>query len=249
MCRSTCSWYVGCAGWSIPAQYAANFASEGSALQRYASLFPAVEINSSFYRLHRPETYARWAASVPEHFRFAVKAPRQITHQARLTSLSGLEAFLSGVNALGGQLGPLLIQLPPSLAFDSRVVEGFFKGLREKFDGRLVCEPRHPSWFTDHAEELLARFGVARVAADPPVASSTTKPGGWNGLVYYRLHGSPHRYHSSYSRQYLQVFAGELDAALASGAEVWCIFDNTASGAAIPNALDLLGILRSHQGG
>lgn len=249
MRRFTRSWYVGCAGWSIPAQYADHFTHEGSVLQRYASRFPVVEINSSFYRLHRPETYARWAASVPENFRFAVKIPRQITHQARLTSLSGVEDFLAGVNALGGKLGPLLIQLPPSLVFDCGIAEGFFTGLRARFAGRLVCEPRHPSWFTSHAEELLARFGVARAAVDPPVVGSAAEPGGWSGLVYYRLHGSPRRYYSSYSRQWLEALAVKLRTAVEKSTEVWCIFDNTANGAAIENAIEVLEIMSAAEGG
>ena len=76
--------FVGCAGWSIPRQHASYFPSEGSHLERYARFLPAVEINSSFYRPHKPATYARWAASVPDGFRFLFKLPRAITHERRL---------------------------------------------------------------------------------------------------------------------------------------------------------------------
>src|SRR5688572_19432683 len=110
---------IGCAGWSIPREHAAEFPVEGTHLQRYAQRFPAVEINSSFYRPHRPETYARWAASTPDGFRFAVKVPREITHTRRLREVDEpLERFLAEAGALGEKLGPLLVQLPPSLQFE-----------------------------------------------------------------------------------------------------------------------------------
>src|SRR6476620_9198879 len=88
--------YVGCAGWSIPKEHAGRFPAGGSHLERYAGRFNAVEINSSFYRPHRPETYARWAASVPESFQFAVKIPKEMTHTRRLRDVADpLARFLS----------------------------------------------------------------------------------------------------------------------------------------------------------
>jgi uncharacterized protein YecE (DUF72 family) len=117
---------VGCAEWTVPGQYAHRFPAEETHLKRYSGRFPAVEINSSFYRPHRPATYARWAAAVPGRFRFSVKVPREITHKRRLVEATGpLERFLSVVLNLGAKLGPLLIQLPPSLAFDGRTAETF----------------------------------------------------------------------------------------------------------------------------
>jgi uncharacterized protein YecE (DUF72 family) len=111
---------IGTAGWSIPKQHAAPFPSEGTHLERYGAIFNAVEINSSFYRPHRTATYERWAASVPEDFRFAVKVPKSVTHERRLKGTGDLlDQFVSEVGGLGPKLGPLLIQLPPSLAFQS----------------------------------------------------------------------------------------------------------------------------------
>ena len=230
--------YIGCAGWSIPKEHADQFPEAGSHLVRYARRFSAVEINSSFYRPHRPATYARWAASVPEHFRFAVKGPRQITHFRRLTDTAELlEDFLAEVEALGAKLGPLLVQLPPSLVFDEAIASTFFAALRERFPGSVVCEPRHPSWFQASAERVLVEFQAARVAADPaaPVPEAA-QPGGWNGQVYYRLHGSPRIYYSAYEEHYLATLAATLRAP-AGSAPAWCIFDNTALGAATANAL------------
>lgn len=231
--------WVGCAGWTIPKTYVEWFPSTGSHLQRYATRFPAVEINSSFYKLHRPSTYAQWFTVVPESFKFSVKLPRQITHMKRLTDISMLDNFLTGISALGGKLGPLLVQLPPSLAYEVEVANAFFTALRERFNGEVACEPRHPSWFAPEAEKFLREFRVARVAADPAPVPAGEEPGGWTGLVYYRLHGSPRMYYSAYSTSYLNALTQKLIMASRS-AQTWCIFNNTASGAAIENALTVL---------
>jgi uncharacterized protein YecE (DUF72 family) len=231
---------VGCAGWSLPKEHADRFPAEGSHLARYSACFFAVEINSSFYRPHRPATYARWAESVPAAFRFSVKAPKAATHERRLVGVDDvLERFLAEATALGDKLGPLLVQLPPSLAFTASVAETFFANLRERFDGDIAFEPRHASWFDAAADRLITRHRVARVAADPAVVPAAAEPGGWDGLVYYRLHGSPKVYYSAYSDEYLEALAESL-ANAARSAAVWCIFDNTAEGAATVNALDAL---------
>jgi uncharacterized protein YecE (DUF72 family) len=232
--------YVGCAGWALATDQASHFPTQGSHLERYAGRFPAVEINTSFYRPHRPGTYARWAASVPDAFRFAVKVPREITHKRRLIdSADVLEPFLAAIGALGVKLGTILVQLPPSLVFSAATAATFFALMRQRFDGNVVCEPRHVSWFTPAVDQLLAEFRVGRVAADPAVVAAAAEPGGWHGLAYYRLHGSPRMYYSSYSADFLDCLATRL-AQHATLAPVWCIFDNTAAGAAQINALDLL---------
>ena len=228
---------IGCAGWSVPKDHAARFPAEGSHLERYAGRLNAVEINSSFYRPHRPATYARWAASVPEDFQFAVKVPRQITHERRLADATEpLEQFLAECGALGPKLGPLLVQLPPSLGFDPHVALAFFDALRARFPGPVVCEPRHPTWFGPDAERLLTDAHVARVAADPASVPPAALPGGWPGLVYYRWHGSPQIYYSDYPDDVLGALAETLRAL---SVPAWCIFDNTALGHAAANALSL----------
>jgi uncharacterized protein YecE (DUF72 family) len=232
-------WYIGCAGWSIPAAHAAAFGADGTHLQRYSTRFRSVEINSSFYRPHRPSTYARWAASVPGDFRFSVKIPKEITHTRRLREVGvQLAQFLDEVSALGTKLGPLLVQLPPSLVFDASVVGAFFEMMRELFQGEVVCEPRHVSWFTTDADDLLFAHRVTRVAADPAIVPGARVPGGWHGIVYYRLHGSPRMYYSSYEAHYVERLARTLSD-VEPGIPVWCIFDNTAEGAATENAFVL----------
>lgn len=238
---------VGCAGWAIPRGYAASFPGEGSHLRRYAGRLSAVEVNTTFYRIPQAQTLARWANEVPEHFRFALKVPRQITHQAPLADPDLLAPFLEAADALGSRLGVLLIQLPPSLAFERSLTEGFFCWLRQRWSRGVVCEPRHPSWFDPATEQLLAEWKVARAAVDPPPVPSGVEPAGWTGLVYYRLHGSPRRYYSSYDPGRLHGLSRCLTDHTAR-ADVWCIFDNTAAGAAVANALDLQALLEQRTG-
>jgi len=233
--------HVGCAGWALRAEHQLHFPTEGSHLVRYAGRFPAVEINSSFYRPHRPATYARWSADVPASFRFSVKVPKTITHAQRLVDTEALlDAFLAEATSLGPRLGCLLVQLPPSLAFDPPAAEAFFAALRHRHAGPVVAEPRHATWFTPAAEQMLLYHHIGRVATDPARAVVDGEPAAWPETVYYRLHGSPRIYYSDYGPDYLDALATRLRAAAQPGAGVWCIFDNTALGAATTNALDLL---------
>jgi uncharacterized protein YecE (DUF72 family) len=221
-----------------------RFPPAASLLQRYAAVFSAVEINSSFYQPHRPATHARWAAVVPGNFRFSVKLPRSVTHEARLADAGQqLERFLGEAGALGDRLGVLLVQPPPSLGFDREVAGGFFDSLRGRYAGLVACEPRHRSWFGEEAEALLRATRVARVAADPAVVPEAGAPGGWTGLSYWRLHGSPRMYYSAYSVEEL-VRLGDAIAGVEG--EAWCIFDNTAAGAAAGQALDLVARFPRH---
>lgn len=227
---------TGCAGWSLRKEHQDLFPEGDSHLERYAQRFTAVEINTSFKSFHQPSTYARWASTVPENFRFSVKMHQQITHEQQLGDTSLLDRFLDGITRLGDRLGPVLVQTPPSLEFKASMAERFFSALRRKFDGALACEPRHPTWFGEEPESMFKDLQVARVAADPPQAEHGDQPGGWDGLVYYRLHGSPRVYYSSYSEDFLRNLLQKLRVAVQRG-PVWCIFDNTASGAATENAL------------
>ena len=221
-----------------------RFPAEGSALERYAAVFDAVEINSSFYRSHRPATWERWAASVPAGFRFAVKLPRAATHEARLVGCGALlTRFADEVAGLGEKRGPVLVQLPPSLAFDAGVADGFFREVAAIVGGTVACEPRHPSWFEEDADALLVRHRVARVAADPARVPAAAWPGGWRGLTYARWHGSPAVYRSSYD-----AAAIANHAAIAGVGESWTIYDNTTLGAATANALTLRAVLHPGDG-
>ena len=234
---------IGTAGWSIPRAAAGEFPGLGTHLERYARVLNSAEINSSFHRPHARAVYEKWASITPEGFRFAVKMPRTVTHDAKLKRTRRLvERFFSEVAGLGSRLGPILVQLPPSLEFNARTAHSFFTLVREHAPGAIVCEPRDESWFTEKAEAVLLRYEVARVAADPSRIKAAKRPAAWPGIIYYRLHGSPRKYWSRYSPDRVRAWASDLRAA---NVDAWCIFDNTASGAAIENGVELVSVVGS----
>jgi len=236
--------FIGTAGWAIGSSASATaFPAGDSNLERYASVFPAVEINSSFHRPHRPSTWQRWRDSVPDSFRFSVKIPKTISHEQKLISCGPLlGAFLDQANLLHNKLAVLLLQLPPKLNFESDTAEEFFVLLRSRSSTPIVCEPRHASWFSQEANALLCEMRVARVAADPARHKDASSPGGWSGLSYFRLHGSPVIYRSSY-RERVADYARQLQKE--GDRPTWCIFDNTASSAAVGDALSMQKCVRA----
>jgi uncharacterized protein YecE (DUF72 family) len=190
----------------------------GSHLERYARYLDAAEINSSFYRSHRRTTYQRWAQCVPDDFRFAVKVPKAITHEAGLADCGALlDRFVDEVTGLDDKLAVLLVQLPPKSALEKRVANRFFRDLRARIDTDIVLEPRHASWFAPDVDDWLAKRRIARVAADPARIAGAGEPGA-AALAALKRRLEDNRSHAS---------------------SVWCIFDNTASGAALGNALTL----------
>ena len=235
---------IGTAGWALPRGSADAFPAGGTHLQRYSRIFNAAEINSSFYRPHRQETYAKWASSVPADFRFSVKLPREITHTLRLKACARpLKQFLGEIAGLGSTLGCVLIQLPPSFAFERRLARSFLALLRRQFEGNAVIEPRHRSWFEPASEEVLREFDVGRVGSDPAVVAAAATPMVGTRLLYRRLHGSPRMYFSSYDESCLERLARDMTAP-ARSRERWCIFDNTAHAFATANALRLAELIQ-----
>lgn len=236
---------LGTAGWTIPRETASAFPGEDAHLQRYSRLLSAVEINSTFHRPHRASTYARWAQTTPDDFRFCLKIPKTITHKAKLVECENLlDDFFAEIEPLRAKVRCLLIQLPPSLACDRTVATTFFRAVRKGFDGEVACEPRHASWFEPAADRLLATRRIARVAADPERVPGALRPGGWDGLRYFRLHGAPRMYYSRYSSAWLRMLADAIERELRVGRPTWCMFDNTVTGAAMANVLELRGLLQ-----
>lgn len=224
---------IGTAAWSIPKKVASRFSEEGSGLARYASLFNGVEINSTFYRRHKSSTFARWAEAVPDDFQFSVKIPKDITHTRAMKDIAEpLDTFLEDIAPLGKKRGPLLCQLPPSLAFDAEQLDQTFQMMRKADRGQIVIEVRHKSWASSEAKDLLKTYAIDRVLADPapvwPAEDFAKAP------RYVRLHGKPKIYYSSYTEDEIKAFSNLL------APNSWCVFDNTASGAAIENALIML---------
>ena len=235
---------VGCAGWSIPRQHAHLFGPGESTLARYATRFDLVEVNSSFYRPHQRKTWERWAGEVPARFRFTAKLPQEISHERALRGcVACIDRFLDEVGGLGSKLGGLLLQLPRSRPLQAAVAGRFFAALRKRYDGALACEPRHASWFGAKAQALYEEFDVARVAADPALSEEAAMPGGAGPLRYWRWHGSPRMYYSSYEEERLAALAGAIRARAPRGTQRIVVFDNTAHGFAAANAARLQELL------
>lgn len=229
---------VGTVGWHLPRRWQERFSGDGGHLARYAAVLGVVEVDSTVHRVPKAGTFARWARAVPDGFRVAVRLPRRMTHDAELRGIEEpLEAFLRIWRALGDRRGPLVVQAPPWLEYDPDSLRRFARMLRRRHAGPDALEARHPSWFTPEADEALARYEIARVAADPPRHAADGRPGGHAGMAYFKLLGAPAIYRSAYRDGALADWRGRIAAAAEGGAEVWCIFGNTADGHATGDAL------------
>lgn len=217
----------------------------------------AVEVDGTFYRLGRPGTFERWRADVPPDFVFAIKGSRYVTHMLRLRRAEAPLAnfFAQGVLLLGEQLGPILWQLPPTLAFDADRARAFLEQLPRTVreaerlarhhdrrlagraatrapdgrDGRVrhALEPRHGSWFSPGALALVAEHDVALVAADTAGRHPTRPAAPGSGHVYLRLHGSRELYRSRYTDAEIAAWARRCARHARAGHDVFAFFDNT----------------------
>jgi uncharacterized protein YecE (DUF72 family) len=237
------TFFIGTAGWSIPRTATGFFASSGAVLERYASRFRAVEINSSFYRDHGAKTYEKWAALTPDNFRFAVKLSRAYSH-SREWNKTDLLHTVDGYLHLGHKLGVILVQLAPRHQFELEQDRELFATVRRVYAGPIVVEPRHRSWASHEAHLLLHEMKIGKVHADPERCPDL-KPEFESPITYYRLHGSPEIYASDYAYHDLQQLGEKVQAEKAGGQNSWVIFDNTKFGRATHNALELVNILES----
>ena len=239
--------YIGTAGWSIPSQFRDQFQGPGTHLERYSRVFNCVEINSAFYRDHKPETYARWSFSVPEDFRFSVKLSKYFIHVQRLTETGlALEKVIQGISELGHKWGALLIQLPPSLIFHLDTAVRFVVHLRKYYKGVIIWEPRHISWASPEAIQLFADYKISKAVADPePCPLSKDSHSRVESVQYWRLHGSPKMYESRYEKETLKEVAEKLQHPHNPVMQTWCIFDNTTFGYATENAIELQNLVYS----
>jgi uncharacterized protein YecE (DUF72 family) len=159
---------IGTSGFSYPAWRGGFYPeklAEAKMLAYYAGIFPAVEINNSFYRMPTAELLGRWAAETPAGFKFALKSPRRITHDKRLTDVAGeLDRLGVAARSLGSKMGPVLFQLPPNLKKDLPRLDAFLAGLPG--DVPPAIEFRHASWFSDDVYTCLRERRAALCIAD-----------------------------------------------------------------------------------
>jgi uncharacterized protein YecE (DUF72 family) len=235
---------IGTSGWSYSDWLGTFYPQRTPArewLAFYAGHFPTVELNSSFYRQPTSGQFDRWAAQVPDHFVFAVKAPRFLTHVLRLRHCrEPLRRFRRTLRELGPKLGPVLYQLPPNLAADLPLLARFTAALDPR--QRHVIEFRHTSWFCEETFALLRRHDIALCWSDCAHAPAPHEPTA--SFVYARLHGGANG-EAGYSRQALNTWARILQSHAARGHPGFLYFNNTAQGQAVRNARLLLQILRN----
>ncbi|MDD4932249.1 MAG: DUF72 domain-containing protein [Methylacidiphilaceae bacterium] len=241
--------YVGTSGWNYPDWKPLLYGDSprGQWLALYARRFPAVEVDSSFYRRHGAETYRRWAEVTPAAFAFALKGHRWITHRKRLAgSEESLRLQISDASPLGSKLKAFLWQLPGSFRKDLGRLESFAKALAGQGGcARHVLEFRHPSWFDAEVVSLLGHYRIGSCqsdAADWPLWDAIT-----TDLVFVRLHGGEATYASSYSENELASWAERVKTWQREARTVHLYFDNTAGGAAVENALSLLALLEGKE--
>jgi uncharacterized protein YecE (DUF72 family) len=173
----------------------------------------SIEINGTFYRTQKPDSFRHWAAEPPDDFVFSVKAPRYATYRPRLAEAEpAIERFFaSGVSELGDKLGPVLWQLPPSKRFDEADLAAFLELLPRRLNGRPMrhaIEPRHHSFVEPRFVALLRRAGVAVVFADSDVHPSIADLTG--DFVYARLQRATEREPTGYSSADLDRWAARL---------------------------------------
>jgi uncharacterized protein YecE (DUF72 family) len=238
---------VGCSGWNY-GDWRERVYPKGMPPRRwlahYATLFDTVEVNSTFYRLARPEAVAAWLEATPPDFVFAVKGSRYLTHMKRLTGMTGparpLERFYAGIAPLAAspKLGPVLWQLPERFRCDVPRLAAALDALPE---GRHCFEFRHPSWFSDEVLELLRWHGVALAVGDHPERpwQPWVRTADWS---FVRFHFGQRGRRGNYSERELRELAPRV-AELAGDGECFAYFNNDWEGFAVRNALRLRRLL------
>jgi uncharacterized protein YecE (DUF72 family) len=230
---------IGCSGWIYrhwrelfyPAKLAQRLW-----FAHYSDTFRTVELNTSFYHLPKPETFTKWRDQAPEGFRYAVKAPRFITHMKKLKDCAEpVEEFLRRARNLGEAIGPILYQLPPRWACNTQRLDEF-TGLLPT-DLTHVFEFREQSWLTDEVLALLDSRAIAFCTHDMPGLPTPRWASG--PIVYVRFHGGTGKYVGRYRDEALLGWTDWIVAQAKGGRDVWCYFNNDIGGHAIHDALTL----------
>jgi uncharacterized protein YecE (DUF72 family) len=235
---------IGCSGWNY-ADWRDRVYPPGCPPRRwlghYATLFDTVEVNSTFYRLAKPDAVARWLEATPPEFRFTIKSSRFLTHMKRLTDMErGVERLYAGIAPLVGspKLGPVLWQLPERFHRDD---DRLAFALERLPPGRHAFEFRHPSWFASEVFGLLHTFGVALVIGHDARRALPPSPltADWTLI---RFHYGARGRRGNYSETELREWAARI-ADLRAEAEVYAYFNNDWEAFAVRNGLRLRRLL------
>ncbi len=239
--------HIGTSGWSYSDWKGVIYPQEIKSadwLTQYATWFDTTEINSSFYRMTRESTVLKWASKVPADFKFCPKISKYLTHNKRLNEPEEpLERFFGVFGQIKEHLGPVLVQLPPSLKFNGKVAEHFFKLLTTQYSQYdFVLEVRHATWLEQEAVDMLHHYKIGSVISQSgvgfPYSEAIT-----SHIVYVRFHGPAKLYDSAYSDEQLVEYAIKFKKWLKEGKQVWVFFNNTMRGHGFHNAITLQEIM------
>jgi uncharacterized protein YecE (DUF72 family) len=232
--------FVGTSGWSYKG-WKGKFYPENlktiEYLKFYSEHFKATEINTSFYNLPKAQTVINWAEATEPPFLFCPKISRYITHMKKLKDVEKpLEKFFSVFDLIHHRLGPILVQLPPSVAFIREKTEFFFDILKTQYSNyEFVLEARNESWFAKESLELLEKNNIALVISQSgnifPYFEAMT-----SNNVYLRFHGPKELFSSKYSNAMLQKYAEKCIGWMREGKIVYAFFNNDNGGYAVEDA-------------
>lgn len=214
-------------------------------LSYYSSKFNSIEINSSFYKIPRCQTFTNWSLLVPEDFQFSIKLWKGITHNREFNvELRALEVFFSALSCIGKKKGCLLIQFPATspMGLDQfRNILEQIKKIDPPGQWRLAIEFRHIRWYEKQVFGLIREYGASLVLHDMPNSFMDKLPEKYP-FVYLRFHGEKGDYRGTYGRDFLTRKAKEIRQWMSQGLDVYAYFNNTIGGA-VENAETLNGMV------
>jgi uncharacterized protein YecE (DUF72 family) len=210
-------------------------------LRHYAERFATVELNNPFYRLPERKTFERWRDTTPDDFVFAVKMSRYLTHVRRLREPEEpVRRFFERAEGLGEKLGPVLLQLPPTLEVDlerlADTLDRFPPGVR------VAVEPRDDSWFDDELRSLLEKRGAALCLADSPRRDTPFwRTAGWGFVRFHEGRATPR---PCYGERALTTWAERIASLWDARADVFCYFNNDSRACAVRDAVTFARLAR-----
>jgi uncharacterized protein YecE (DUF72 family) len=239
--------YIGCSGFSFR-DWKGVFYPEGLPPRKwfeyYCTQFNTLELNVTFYRMPELKAFETWYAQSPADFKFAVKAPRQVTHYKKFNADAQAilaEFYATVAEGLKEKLGPVLFQLPPKAAYTEELMQRLLDSLDPAFQN--VVEFRHNSWWDAEVQRELTKHKVTFVGQSyPPPLELPDEVVATTDTIYYRFHGVPDLYKSPYSPEFMGRIAAEIKAAK-HVKNVYLYFNNGIGGVGAFNARDMQELL------
>ena len=238
--------HIGTSGWSYKGWKGTFYPDKlkpTDYLSFYSQHFKVTEINSSFYHLPLASTVVKWVDLVPDDFLFCPKISRYLTHMKKLNDPEEpLERFFDIFKPMQKKMGPVLIQLPASVAFNLSTEKRFYEILENEYpENSFAIEVRHESWYSKESLDLMRKYTIAFVIAQSerfPYKEFITAKN-----IYVRFHGPKELYASSYSTKSLEEYAEKFPAWKKEGHSIWAFFNNDINGHALDNANELIKLL------